>query len=449
MKRYFGTKEFYRSVLTIAFPIVGQQFITTFVSLIDNIMIGSVGNIALTSVTVANQIYLIFNSTLFGICGAAGIYIAQYYGAKQNKKCQETLNINFMASILVAILFLIVLTFIPHVLIHFFTNTKDIVESSLGYITYVKYSYFPYAISFTVMMALRSMAVNKIQIKIGMVAVGINTCLNYCLIFGHFGFPTLGIQGAAIATLVARLVEMSIYLAVLFSKKYYFVLDIWGILHINKELCYKMIRKAIPLILNEILFSVGLTLIFKSYLRCDEYLTSAISVVDTVSQILFIGSSGLSSAVSILIGNKLGANLLDEARENARKLLMLAFMMSIGMGCICFIAASFIPNFYNVASDIKNVIMILLRIKAVSIIFHTVCHCVFFILRAGGDVVSTLLMDSGSLWILGVLVSTIFSMFTQVNLITLFSIVEGMNLIKLGVSFYFFKKENWVYNITV
>lgn len=449
MKRYFGTKEFYRTVLAIALPIMGQQFITTFVSLIDNIMIGSVGNIALTSVTVANQIYLIFNSTLFGICGAAGIYIAQYYGAKQDRNCQETLNINLCISILISIGFFILLTCLPELVIRFFTSTPDIVERSLGYITYIKYSYLPYAISFTIMMALRSVGINRIQIKVGIIAVSCNTILNYCLIFGHFGFPTLSIQGAAIATLTARLVEMSIYIAILCRKKHYFILDLLGIIHINMKLCYKMMKKAIPLILNEILFSVGLTLIFKSYLRCDEYFVSAISVVDTVSQILYIGFAGLSSAVSILIGNKLGANLLDEARENAKKLIMFGFMIALIIGSVSFIAASFIPQFYNVAPEIKHVIMILLRIKSITIILHAVNVCVFFILRAGGDVVSTLLMDSGFLWLGGVFVSTVLSMFTGIDIVMLFCIVEGLNVIKLCVSFYFFKKENWVYNITV
>lgn len=449
MKRYIGTKQFYQTVLLIALPIMGQQFITTFVNLIDNIMIGRVGNIALTSVTVANQIYLIFNSTMFGICGAAGIYIAQYYGAKNHQRSQDALNINLLVAVLIALGFMILLICFPQIILRFYTNNEEILSSSLAYLKVIRFSYLPYAISFTVMMALRSVAINKIQVVVGTIAVCINTTLNYCLIFGNFFFPELGVMGAAVATLIARMVEMSIYIALLVSKKYYFKLDIDGILHINKQLFNQMTYKAIPLILNEILFSLGNTLIFKSYIRCDEYLVSAISVVDTVSQILFIVFSGLSSAVSIMIGNKLGANLLDEAKDNARKLVLLGFLIALVIGSISFIAAAYIPMFYHVSSDIKEAITVLLRIKSVAILIHAVNVCIFFILRAGGDVVSTLLLDSGFLWVAGVFVSTMLSMFTSIGLVMLCFIVDSLNIFKLCVAFYFLKKERWLRNMTV
>ena len=187
------------------------------------------------------------------------------------------------------------------------------------------------------MMALRAVGINKIQLKVGIVAVITNTALNYCLIFGNFGFFKMGIQGAAIATIIARLVEMAIYLIILYRNKHFFSFDLKGIIRINVNLLTSIVRKAIPLTINEILFSLGQALIFMSYMRCDEYLVASISVVDTVANIMFIVFGGLSSAVSIMIGNKLGANKLDEARDNARKLLCFALMVSLMIGMICFL----------------------------------------------------------------------------------------------------------------
>lgn len=448
-KKYFGTKEFYKTVSSIALPIMAQQFITTFVNLIDNVMIGSIGNIALTSVTVANRYFLIVNSILFGLCGAAGIYIAQFFGAKEKRKCQEVFNINMVFAVCAAILFTLVIFVFPQNAIELFSKTPVIIEEAIKYLHYAKYTYIPFAVSFTCMMALRAVGINKIQLKVGTIAVLTNTCLNYCLIFGNFGFPEMGVQGAAIATVTARLVEMMIYLTVLYRNKHFFSFDFRGMLKINFSLLTNLVRKAIPLTINEILFSIGQSLVFMSYMRCDEYLVASISVVDTVANIMFIVFGGLSSAISIMIGNKLGANLLDEARENARKLLCFGLMVSLTIGSIFFIIAPFIPNMYNVDAPIKEAIVILIRIKSVMINIYAFNICIFFILRAGGDVVSTMIMDSGFLWVAGVLVSTVLSSFTTMSLIMLYIIVESLDLIKLMVATYFFKKERWVKNIAV
>ena len=436
LKKYFGTKQFYRTVISIAFPIMAQQFITTFVNLIDNVMIGSIGNIALTSVTVANRFFLIMNSILFGLCGAAGIYIAQFFGAKQKKNCQEVFNINMAFAVGAGLLFTLIIFIFPQYAIELFSKTPIIVDEAIKYLHLAKYTYIPFAVSFTCMMALRAVGINKIQLKVGIVAVITNTALNYCLIFGNFGFFKMGIQGAAIATIIARLVEMASF-------------DLKGIIRINVNLLTSIVRKAIPLTINEILFSLGQALIFMSYMRCDEYLVASISVVDTVANIMFIVFGGLSSAVSIMIGNKLGANKLDEARDNARKLLCFALMVSLMIGMICFLLAPLIPNLYNVDIPIKEAIVRLVLIKSIMINIYAFNVCIFFILRAGGDVVSTMIMDSGFLWAAGVLVSTLLSSFTTISLISLYIVVESLDLIKLIIATYFFKKERWVKNIAV
>ncbi len=449
IKKFFGTKQFYKEVSIIALPIMGQQFITTFVNLIDNVMIGSVGNVALTSVTVANRFFLIMNSVLFGLCGAAGIYIAQYYGAKKKDKCQEVFNINMVFSLGAALLFTLLLLMIPKFAIQLFSRTPIIVEEASAYLHFAKFTYIPFGISFTCMMALRAVGINKIQLKVGTVAVLTNSLLNYCLIFGNFGFPQMGIQGAAIATLVARLIEMTIYLMVLVRSRHFFKFDWYGMLHINTGLLVNIVQKAIPLTLNEILFSVGQAMVFKSYIRCDEYLVASISVVDTIANIMFIAFGGLSSAVSIMIGNKLGADLLDEAKDNARKLLCFSLMISLAVGTCCFMLAPLVPNLYNVDIPIKEAIVALVRVKSVMINIYAFNVCIFFILRAGGDALSTMIMDAGFLWLVNVLVSTILSMFTDLPLVTLYMIVESLDLIKLIIAVYFFKKERWVKNIVI
>ncbi len=449
MKKYFGDWQFYKSTLLISLPIMAQQLVTATVTLLANVMIGSIGGTALTAVTVANRFYLLFNSTLFGICGAAGIFIAQYYGAKEKDKCQRVFNINVVWSIIIALLFMLVLFIMPQTIINLFSKTPEIVNESLKYMKYAKYSFLPYGVTFTCMMALRAVGITKIQLKIGCIAVIIDVIINYLLIYGNLGFPKLGVEGAAIATTIARIVEMSCYVYIVYRKKHFFKLDFSGLFNLDKDIMKSLITKAIPLTINEILFALGLALIYKSYMRADEYLVAAVSVVDTVQNIMFIVFGGLSSAVAILIGKRLGANELDEARDNSRKLITFGAMIALTIGTIIFIAAPYIPELYNLNPDVKSVIIILLRVKSVMLVLYVVDVCIFFILRAGGDAVSTLIMDAGFLWCAGVFVSTMLSVYTALPLLIIYIIVESLDIIKLFVAFHFFKKERWIKNIAV
>lgn len=448
IKKLFGTKDFYKEAILIALPIMLQQFVASFVNLIDNVMIGSVGATALTSVTVANKFYMVFNSTMFGLCGAAGIFIAQYYGAKNHRRCQDVFNINLVCCGLIALFFMTLAMFFPTFILGLFTKTESIMALGLDYLNVIKYSYLPTSISFTAMMALRAVGINAIQLKVGVVTVATNTFLNYCLIYGNLGFPVLGVKGAAIATLIARIVEMIIYSTLLLRKKHFFFWDFPGMLHLDFKLMKGMFRKAVPLTANEIMFSVGMAMIFKSYMRVDEYLVAAITVVDTVINIAFIIFGGLSSAVSILIGKRLGANELEEARENSVKLIFFGAMVSVAIGIILFIAARYIPLIYQLDDTIDATITTLLRIKACLLPVYVVNVCVFFTLRAGGDARSTLIMDSGYLWGVSVLVSTGLSVFTSIQLVPLFVVVESLDIVKMGLAIYYLKKGTWVRNLT-
>ena len=448
LRRYIGDRHFYKVTLAIALPIMAQQFVASFVNLIDNIMIGSVGATALTAVTVANRFYLIFNSTMFGFCGAAGIFIAQYYGACSHEKCQKVLNINLFFAFIIGLLFMVSLWLFPTSILHLFTSNEIIIQEALQYVKYALWTYLPFAISFSIMMSLRAVGINKIQLLIGVLTVAINTTLNYILIFGHFGFPSLGIKGAAIATAIARIIEMCIYLGVLISKKYYFIFEFKGIFHLDFTFIASMVRKAIPLTINEVMYSIGLSLVFISYMRVDDYLIAAISVVDTVVQIALIIFSGLSSAIAILIGNRLGANQIDEAKANARKLITFGVMCAIVNSSILACFAPFIASCYNMDDIILNTIVTLLRIKACVLPFYVYNISIFYVLRAGGDALSTMLMDSGFLWVCNVFISTVISLTLDIPLVTLYIIIESIDLVKIFVSTYFLRKEKWARNMT-
>ena len=447
IKSFFGDRSFYKEVTGIALPIMAQQFVTSFVNLIDNVMVGGVSQTALTAVTVANRFYMIASSIMFGLCGAAGIYIAQNYGAGKNDRCQKILNINLSIGFVVMLLFTGVLFFVPEWTIYPFSRTPEIVDLGLDYIVFAKYTYIPYGISFTCMMAMRAIGLNKIQLKVGIIAVLTNTILNYILIYGKLGSPAMGVKGAALATMIARLLEMAIYLALLIRQRHFYKLDLKGLIFLDWSLMKSMLAKAVPLTANELFFFFVTSLVFKSYMRADELLVAAISVVDTVMNLAFIVFGGLSSAVAIFIGGKLGAGKLEEAKSDAKKIIVFGVMVSAVLGAVLFCVAPYIHNLYSLSDEAIRALEILIRIKSCLMPIYVVNVCTFYVLRSGGDTFSTMLVDSGFLWIGPVTVSTLLSIFTSIEVVPLYVTVELLDLVKMFIAFWFLKRGRWVRNL--
>ena len=196
IKSFFGDKNFYKQVTAVALPVMAQQLVTACVNLVDNVMVGGVGQNALTAVTVANCCYMLVNSLLFGLTGGAGIFIAQHYGAKNEEKCQSFFNLSLLLSILIAAFATFVLLLAPEWTIYIFTRTPEIAQLGLDYVKFVRFSYVPYAISVTCIMAMRSIGLNKIQLKVGTLTVVTNSVLNLILIYGYLGMPAMGVKGA-------------------------------------------------------------------------------------------------------------------------------------------------------------------------------------------------------------------------------------------------------------
>lgn len=447
LKDFIGDKPFYLQVTKIALPIMAQQFVTTFVNLIDNIMVGGLGESALTAVSVANRFYMIAASVLWGLSGAAGIFIAQNYGAKKYERCQKFLNLNITLGVIIMAAFMSVLFITPEWTLQLFSKNEEIIARGLDYVKYAKFSYIPYSISLACIMAMQAIGQNKIQLKVGIVTVLTNTFLNWVFIYGKLGMTPMGVGGAALATLIARLLEMSIYILLLIGKNYFYRLDLKGLVKLDFSLFKSMLSKAIPLTANEVLFQIGTSLVFKSYMRIDEILVAAISIVDTVMNIAFIIFSGLSASIAIFIGGKLGSGKLDEARADAKRIIAFGIMVGIVVASVMFIIAPYIHNLYELSMDAQIALKTMIRIKSCLVPVYVVTVCTFFVLRAGGDAVSTLILDSGFLYACPVLISTVLSLFTPIGLVPLYIATESLEIIKMCLAILLFRRGKWVKNL--
>ncbi len=449
LSKFIGSKQFYITAITIALPIMAQSFVTSFVNLIDNVMISSLGATALTSVTVANKYYMILNAALMGIGGSGSIFISQFFGANNKKNCQKIFNMVLSFALFIGALFMFAIWFYGSEILSLFTQTDSIMSTATLYINYIKFSYIPFALSFVIMTSLRAVGINNIQLKVGICTVLTNTLLNYTLIYGNFGLPAMGVEGAALATLIARFLEMSVYFIVLIKSRYFFKLQFTKIFKYDFTLLKTVIKKALPLITNEVFYSIGYTVIFASYMMIDENQIAGISAADTVVNIAYIIFGGLSSAVAILIGKKLGAGEISEAKDNARKLTVFGGMVGVGIGVILFFIAPLVPQIFGLGEELNQTIIAILRIKSVLIWVFVINVCVFFTLRAGGDMLSTLILDCGILWGLTVVTALVLSNFTNLPLTTVYFIVEAIEILKSVLAIYFFKRGRWAKNLTL
>ncbi len=446
-KKFIGDKKFYTLVLSIAIPLMIQQLIATSVNLIDNLMVGQLGGDAISGVAAVNRYYVIATFGINGLLAACTIYMAQYNGAKNISKLQETFRFAIISSLLFILVFFAAGLMFPQQIISYFTTDPIVIEVGIEYMKIAIFTYLPTAFSFAIATAFRAIGQTKTPMYIGIVAVIVNTILNYCLIFGNFNFPQMGVSGAALATLISRFVELAIYLFILKKSNVIFKSNISKLFNVSKDLIGKVTAKALPLCTNEILWSFGVSSLFKFYATRGNDVMAGYSISTTVADIFFALFAGMAVATTVLVSAHLGANELKEAKSNAYKILGFSVMLALLFGAGLFISSYIVPNFYNVNDAAKDVAQDILKIQGIMYWVYMFTAQCYFILRAGGDTKSTFFMDSGFMWLINLPIVGFFAYFTNVDIIMLYLIGQSTDLVKLLVSYKLLKREKWLVNL--
>ncbi len=453
LKRFIGNKAFYKVALAIAIPIMIQQGITAIVNLVDNFMVGSLGDNVISGVATVNQILFVPSICLVGGLGGPGIYLSQFYGAKNKAKLQETFRIKALFSAIVMIIFLIILSLYSKEIISLFVDKDSDVtyatEYAIEYMSVMIYTLIPLAIIQLYGTSLRETKHTKLPMISGIISIFVNIFLNYILIFGNFGFEPMGVKGAAIATLIARIVDALILVIASHLVKHYSFCDkAFTPFTLTKDLLKKIVKKGTPLLFNEFLWSLGMTMLFYAYSERGNLVVNAYNISSAVANLFFILFSAVASAIAIMVGNELGAGNIELAKDNSRKLIFLGVMISIFMGFIMFSLSFIIPKFYNVSDETRKLAKYFLWGNALFMwLYMFNCGC-FYTIRSGGQSMQTLLFDSGYTWIIQVPIALALVKLTSLDIITIFILVQLCDFLKLGLGIYFVKKEKWAQNLT-
>lgn len=449
MKGLIGTKSFYKTLFAISFPIVLQQLLTSSLQLIDNLMVGSLGELAIGSVSVVNQLYFVIILITFGALGGAGIYTAQYFGSGEYEKLKQTFRFKLIIALLLVILSLLAFTFLGRFLIGLFTENEITIDGGVTYLNIVKWSMLPWAFSIAISTTFREIGITKQLLGITLGAIITNTVLNYLLIFGNFGFPELGIAGAAYGTLASRFVEFGLMFVLLVRKGKIFNTAPKDIFKINSLVLKGIIIMALPLLINEFFWSMGQTMFLQSYSTRGDSALAAMNITNAISQLVFVTFGGIGTGIAVLVGNTLGKNQLDVAKDNAKKVVAFAVVFAFFTGAMLFVLSFFLLDLYDVSEATKWLARNNIRINAIFIPVFSFNVSMYFTLRAGGDTTSTMLMDSGYMWVIQVPVVFILARVTDLNVIMLFLIVQLLELPKSVFALSRYRKENWVRNLAI
>ena len=458
MKGYIGNKAFYRRVLTIAVPIVIQNGITNFVSLLDNIMVGQLGTIPMSGVSIANQLFFIFNLTVFGACGGAGIFTAQFYGREDHNGVRYTFRYKYLISLLLSLLGIGIFLYGGESLLGMYLQGEgdplaaaQTLQHGMSYLKIMLWGLVPFAIATAYSTTLRESGQTVVPMAAGVAAVLVNLGLNFILIFGHLGFRAMGADGAAIATVISRYVELAIVAGWthLHKKDVPFIKGAYRSLHIPKQLLWSISKKGIPLMLNEFCWSAGVAVLNQCYSTCGLDVVPALNISSTIQNLSNVANLALANAVGIIMGQMLGAGKSRDDIEDAnRKLFGLAILLGFVFGGVLMALSGAFPQLYNTSDSVRQLAGTLIRITALLMPVMAYSLTAYFTLRSGGQAFITFIFDSCFMWVCAVSLAFCLSRFTALSIIPLYTICQGTELLKCVIGTWLVKKGTWIKNLT-
>ena len=458
LKKYIGSKTFYKMTLSVALPIMIQNFITNFVSMLDNLMVGSLGTEEMSGVSIVNQLMFIFNLAIFGALSGAGIFTAQFYGKNDNDGIRYTARFKMIISLLIFAAGTVVFLLFGNGLIGLFLHDADptcdlelTAAFAKKYLMCILWGLLPFALSQCFSSTLRETGETLAPMLAGLAAVIINCTFNYLLIFGKFGFPCLGVEGAAIATDISRFAECAIIIIYTYAKRgrFTYIKGAFRSLKIPAPLLKSIIVKGMPLLLNEFLWSSGMSLLSVAYSLHGLSVVAGYSISSTVMNLSNIAFLSLGSSIGIIIGKQLGAGEYEEAVDTDRKLIAFSVFLSLCISVVMIICGNKIPELYNTSDASKAYASYFIRVCAFAMPVVAFANASYFTMRSGGKTFITFLFDSVFVFLLPVPLAFLLFKVFGLSIWVIFPIVQFCDLVKDIIGFILIKKRVWVNNIVV
>lgn len=455
-ERMFGDRDFYAQVVAVVVPIIIQNTVSNVVSLLDNVMVGRVGTLQMSAVAIVNQLLFVFNLCIFGGLAGAGIFATQYAGAHDDKGVRDCFRVKWMIALSMLACALVVLIAFPKRLIGMYlaqeTAQADAAATlgfGMDYLTVMLWGLLPFGVSQVYASTLREVGETRLPMFASVAAILVNLVFNYFLIFGKCGFPELGVTGAAIATVLSRYVETAVIMVYTHMKSHHFgfIRGAYRSLRVPKPLMISILRRGTPLLVNEFLWSSGMAVLLQCYSVRGLDVVAACNIATTVSNLFKVVFLSMGNAVAIMVGQALGANDIERAKNCTWRLMTLSVGSNLIMAMLLALFAPAIPNIYNTEPHVRQIATQLIYVVAVMMPAYSFSHCCYFTLRSGGKTIITFLFDSVFTWCVNVPAAWLLAYKTGLGIVPLYFGVQALEMVKVVVGFVLVKKGVWIHNI--
>ena len=447
-KIMMNDRVFLSKTVKIAFPVAMQGMLNTVVNMIDTMMIGSLGATAIAAVGLANKVFFVMTLLVFGVVSGSGILAAQFWGNQDVKSIRKVLGLALVLAAGAALAFFLPAVLCPRAVMRIFTTGEETIRIGASYLVLAAFSYPFIAVSNTYVAMLRAVGQVKAPVVIRSVAILINIALNYTLIFGKFGAPAMGVAGAAAATLTARAVEMSALLGVVYLGRSPIACRPRELFGYPAGFVKKFFVTAAPVIGNEFVWGLGVTMYSLAYGRMGNGAVAAITVATTIQDIMAVLFQGLSAAASVILGNEMGAGKLAQAERDAKSFLILQFLLSVAVACLCAATRWQVIALYRVTGEVAR------DVSRCLLVFSLYMPCKMFnyanivgVLRSGGDTRVCLFLDCSGVWLIGIPMAFLGGLVLKQPIWMVYAMVTLEEVYKAVFGYLRYRKKKWLRNL--
>ena len=443
-------KIFYKTMLAIAIPVTLQNLISSSLNMIDIFMITKLGDANIAAVGQANQVFFLFAIILFGVSSGSSIFIAQFWGKRDRENIKRVIGISLISGTVVSVIFTLASLLMPHAIMKILINDPEVIELGVRYLRIVSVSFIFTAITFAFSGACRSVRQANLPLFVSVISILINTFLNYALIFGKFGFPMLEIEGAALATLIARVVECLLIVTIIYRGSSQNVLRAkWSELtDISMKFAKTFFKTTSPVIVNEGMWSLGMVMYSIAYAQLGKQATAAVQVAVTIQNIFMVFAFGLAGACATMIGNKIGEGDEEEAIRYAKKFSIIGVLLGLSLAATLYFTSPIILKLFSGDSSLYETSKNILKTLAFFIPFKLfTALAIVGIFRGGGDTKYSMILEIGCVWFVGVPLAFIGAVVLKLPVYYVVAFAYTEEIVKTFISITRIVSKKWMKNI--
>lgn len=454
MKKYFyhlfDDKQFYRMMIVLVIPIIIQNLLVSSLNMVDTLMIGAIGEDQIAAVGIANQFFFLYNLIIVGIGAGCSMFISQFWGSKDLDDIHKTLGVGLVCGCCAALLFTLIALITPTLILSLFTDDPMVISMSVEYLRVVCISYVFTAVSIIFAAAMRSIGNARLPMMISFIAILTNALLNYIFIFGFLFIPAMGVKGAALATLIARVIEFALLSYFSLKKGSVLAGTFSHYFKFSKEFFFKIQRSILPVILNEGCWGIGSILYTVAYGQIGTKAIAATQITSTIQNIFLVLCFSMSSAALVMIGNQIGAKNKEKAIAYSRKFTILALILGIVLGIMMIFAAPLIIGIFNISDEVRNSAILILRIFSFMAPIRVLTIIMIVgIFRGGGDAKYALKVEAVTMWLIGVPLAFIGATVFNLPVEYVVALISLEEIIKVCVCIPHLKSNKWIHNLTL